>query len=159
KDDAERLIETAGALDFVGQHGGEVARVEEMRAVVGDGEFLDAFDSARVFDGDGGVVADDVEEGDGVVSERLRRGMRDLQDAEGTLARTEWQADGGVLLLSAGEPGGNAVIGDDERLAVQRYPSRHAGAERDADALQRFVGDAAGKRVVEVASLLIDHEQ
>ena len=86
KEEAERLVETAGALDLRGQHGGEVARVEQVRAVVGDGEFLNALYCARIFDGDGGVVAHDVEKGDGVIGERLRRRVRDLEYAEGALA-------------------------------------------------------------------------
>ena len=53
-----------------------MARVEEAGTVVGDGELLDAGDVVRVFDGDGGVVGEDVQKGDGVVGHLSERGLK-----------------------------------------------------------------------------------
>ena len=53
-----------------------MAHVEEAGGVVGDGELLDARHVARVFDGDGGVVGQDVQKGDGVVGHWSARGLK-----------------------------------------------------------------------------------
>lgn len=112
-----------------------------------------------VLDGDSRVVAEDVEEGDRLVRERLRIEVRHLQDTERALARAQGHADGRVLLIACGERRGTAVISDDQRLAMQRDPAGDARAERDADAGELIGRDAARKRVGELACSLIDHQQ
>jgi hypothetical protein len=52
-----------------------MAHVVEAGAVVGDGQLLDAGHVVRILDGDGRVVGQDVQEGDGVVGELV--GARD----------------------------------------------------------------------------------
>ena len=62
KDNAEFRVEATRTLELDLQGRMEVAGVEESRAVVGDGEFLDAFERAGVFDGNPGVVGEDMQE-------------------------------------------------------------------------------------------------
>ena len=109
------------ALNFRRQHRRQMARVEQMRTVIGDGEFLNALDRACVLNGDGCVIADDIEESDGVISQGLGRDVGHQQDAQCAFARAQWQANGGGLLIAAGERCGVAFPRYDERFTMQSH--------------------------------------
>ncbi len=66
-------------FEFAAEDVVEMAGVVESGAVVGDAQLLDAGDVARVFDGDGGVVGEDVEKGDGVIGHAVGAGIEDLE--------------------------------------------------------------------------------
>src|SRR5579863_4869013 len=68
---AELVSETRRAVNLGLKRLVEMARVVESSAVVGDGQFLDLLDPARILDGDGCVVAERLEE------EKLR--LRELR--------------------------------------------------------------------------------
>jgi hypothetical protein len=75
-----------GWSDFLLEQGVEVTGVEEAGAVVGDAEVVDELDVAGVFEGDGGVVAEDAEEGDRGLGHEVELGVVELEDAEDALA-------------------------------------------------------------------------
>ena len=92
------LVAAIGCRDrdlFV-QQGVEVARVEEAGAVVGDGELVDQLDRARVLDGDGGVVAENAEEGDGVLAHQVELAVEELDDAESLVSGADRDAGDGL---------------------------------------------------------------
>ena len=64
------------SLQLAAKHIVEMAHVVEAGGVVGDGELLDARHVARIFNGDGGVVGQNVQEGDGVVGHLSARGLK-----------------------------------------------------------------------------------
>ncbi len=57
KDETDAVLETARTLDLRLQGSVEMANVVKTRTVVGDGEFLNAFDGAGIFDRNGRVIA------------------------------------------------------------------------------------------------------
>ena len=105
-----------------------MAHVEEAGGVVGDGELLDARHVVRILDGDGGVVGEDVQEGDGVIVELAGVRIEDLDDAMGAFASAQGQGDHGANFAQAGRwgagRGDRRGLGNDERLAMLRPPSR-----------------------------------
>ena len=62
KDHRKFVVVPRRAIDLGLQNFIEMAGVVEAGAIVGDGEFLNLLDGARVFNGDGGVVAECVQE-------------------------------------------------------------------------------------------------
>src|SRR6202035_117609 len=74
------------AVEFAGEHVVKVTDVEEAGGVVRDGELLDAAYVVSILDGDGGVVGEGVEEGDGVVVELPCVGIKNLDDAVSAFA-------------------------------------------------------------------------
>ena len=147
------------------EHGVEVAGVEEAGAVVGDGELVDEVDGACVADGDGGVVAEDAQEGDGVFAEEIELGVEELDDAEGFLARADGDAcDGvdvevGILAGEAGPVGVERDVGNDERVSGGGDPAGYSRAHGDAEAFEGVGIFADGDGVVEVLGGLVDHEE
>src|SRR5580658_8256872 len=100
-----------------------MTRVVEAGNVVGDGELLDAGYVLRVFDGDGCVIDEDMQEGDGVVSLLVEVGVEDFEDAVGSFASANRQADcradnKGLIFGGSREADVGGGFGNDERLAV-----------------------------------------
>src|SRR6185312_203061 len=62
KRQADRRLQTQAAVQLASQHVVEVSHVVEASGVVGDGQLLNARHVARIFNGDGGVVGQDVQE-------------------------------------------------------------------------------------------------
>ncbi len=93
EDQAEGFRFPACCFQLFLEDGVEMARVVEAGDVVGYGELLDAGYVLRVFDGDGGVVDQNVQEGDGVVGLLVEMGVEDLEDAVGSFAAADGQAD------------------------------------------------------------------
>ncbi len=58
-----------------------MAHVEQAGGVVGDGELLNARHVVRILDGDGGVVAQDVQESDGVITHLAGARIEDFDDS------------------------------------------------------------------------------
>src|ERR1700678_1628103 len=105
-----------------------MAGVVEAGYVVGDGKLLDAGDVLGVFDGDGGVVNEDVEKGDGVVRVLVEMGIEDFEDAVGSFASADGQADGGVNDKGTAfgrrcHAGIGSRFGNDQGLAMLGDPS------------------------------------
>ena len=63
-----------------------MAGVEEAGAVVGDAEVVNELDVAGVFEGDGGVVAENAQEGDRGLGHQVELAVVELEDAEDALA-------------------------------------------------------------------------
>src|SRR5205823_206121 len=81
KDDAEFMSETRRAVNLGFERLVEMPRVVEAGAIVGDGQFLDALDSARVIDGDSGVIAKCIQKEQLVVTEGLHGAIDELDHA------------------------------------------------------------------------------
>src|SRR5215467_382798 len=62
EDHTELVAKTGGAIDLSFQSLVEMTRVVEAGAIVGDGEFLNLFYGTGVVNGDGGVVAERMQE-------------------------------------------------------------------------------------------------
>jgi len=100
----------------------KMAGVEETGDVVGDGELLGVGDIQGVLYGDGGVVDEDVQEGDGVVGMLVKVGVEDFQNAVGAFATANGHANGrvdgkGLSLRCGDEAGICGCFGDDESFA------------------------------------------
>ena len=142
-----------------------MAGVEEASAIVSDGELVDEGDGTGVADGDGGVITEDAEEGDGVFREEVELGVEELDDAESAGAGADGDAGDGLdveIGMGFGELGPVGVqgdVGDDERVAGGGDPAGDAGAEGDAEAGERGGVFPDGDGVVELLGLFIDHEE
>jgi hypothetical protein len=142
-----------------------VAGVVQAGAVVGDGQFLDLLDGARVIDGDGGVVAQRVQEEHLLLDEGLDRAIDELDDAQHPLLRFQRHADDGArlplghLVDALGEAGVGADIRHQQRLAVARHPARDALAHLQADGLERLGRVSHRDGEVEFVLGLVHHEQ
>ena len=116
-----------------------------------------SFIGAGVLDGDGGVVAEDAQEGDGVLAHQVELAVEQLDDAEGLVAGAHRDAGDGLdveLGMGAGEGGPLGVerdVGHDQRVAGGGDPAGDAFAERDAQALEALGVFADGDGVVELA--------
>lgn len=136
EDEAEVSAGASSSKDLFLKHLLEAALVVEAGAVVGDGEGLDFFDGAGIFNGDGGVVAEDVEERDGVLGHGLKAAVEELDDAESALPGKQGHADGGAELESARvglvESSVLLDVRHDEAFAMLGDPSRHAFADGHA---------------------------
>src|SRR5271156_7074548 len=85
---------TVRAVDFCVQHEIQMARVVEAGAIVGDGEFVDALNVARVFDGDGGVIGQGFEQREVAGAETFWADAIDqFDDAEALIAEAHWDSD------------------------------------------------------------------
>ncbi len=158
------LGDGCGQLDLLVQQGVEVACVEEAGAVVGDGELVDELDGAGVLDGDGGVVAEDAQEGDGVLALQVELGVEELDDAEGFVAGTDGDAgDGADFEFRMGAREGAPLdvegdVWDDQGIACGGDPSGDSLAHGHMQALEALGVLADGDGVVEMLGLLVDHE-
>ena len=99
-------------------------------------------DVARVLDGDGGVVGENVQEGDGVVGQLVGAGIEDLDGAVGAFASAQGQRDDRAHLRHVGrarlaEPRIVLGLGNDERLAVLDHPAGYAFADLHAQVAER----------------------
>ena len=154
-----------GFGDLLLELGVETARVEQAGAVVGDAEVVDELDVASVLERDGGVVAEDAEEADGVLGQEVQRAVVQLHDAHGALAAADGKAGDGtevelrVLLGEAGPVGVAADIRHDERVAGLGDPAGDAFAELDAELVELVGIEAGGEGVVEVVGFLIDEHE
>ena len=86
-------IETDGPRQFAAENIVEMARVEEAGSVVGDGELLNARHVARIFNGDGGMIGQDVQEGDCVVVHAIGARIENFDDPIGSLAAEQWHCN------------------------------------------------------------------
>ena len=155
---------TVAALDFLFHNFVEVADVVETGGVVGDGELLDARNIVCVFDGDGGVIAEDVEEGDGVIAQLAGAGIEDFDHALHAFATAEGhgndgangRAVGGERVMEAGIVFG---FGDNEGFGVFGDPPGNAFADADAEIAEFIFTVAGGDCVVELSARFVHHQQ
>ena len=141
-----------------------MAGVEEAGAIVGDAELLDVGDVARILNGDGRMVGENVKEGDGVVGHLVGARIENLDDAVGAFAAAQGHGNdgahpalpGGKLIFDA-----RIVLGfrNDERLAVLGHPAGHALADFDAQVAEHGLLAAGGNGVVEFLGRFVEHQQ
>jgi hypothetical protein len=147
------------------EEGVEVAGVEEAGAVVGDAEVVDELDVAGVFEGDGGVVAEDAEEGEGGLGKEVELAVVELEDAEDAGAVADGKAgDGlevelGMLAGVTGPVGVGADVGDDEGIAGGGDVACDAFAGAETEALDGVCVEFGGEGEVELHGLFVDHEE
>jgi hypothetical protein len=161
---AHRRPIPSASLKLLRQNIVKMAGVVKARAVVGDAQLLDAGHIARVLNGNGRVVGQNVQEGDGRVVQPVGAGVEDLNDAMRSLAPTQWHGDHRPHSLRfqrplSAEAGVVIRFGHNQRLAVQCHPAGHALAHLHPQAAQLSLLPAAGDGVVELLSLLIQHQQ
>ncbi len=164
EDETEGFGVAAGVFKFALEFSVEVAAVVEAGDVVGDGELLCAGDVLCVFNGDCGVVGEDVEEGDRVFRLIVELGVEDFEDAVGAFATTDGEANSGpdgdwMVVGEAGEAGVFGGLGDDEGFAALCDPASEAFADFDAEVFEARVGATVGGGVVEVLALGVEDEQ
>ena len=132
----------SAALQFVLQHLVEMAHVVEAGCVVGNGELLDARHVVRILNGDGRVIAKDMQKGDGVIAHLAGARIENLDDALNAFASAQGHRDHGAhhapvrgqRLLQA-----RIVIfrlGNDQSFAMLEHPARNAFAELHAQIAQ-----------------------
>src|SRR6476620_1882403 len=73
-----------------------MANVKEAGCVIGDCELLDVGDVLRVFDGDGGMVAEDVKKRDRVVAHLAGARVEDLDNTLNAFAAAQGHGDYGA---------------------------------------------------------------
>jgi hypothetical protein len=155
EDEAERFGFVAGDVQLGLKQGVEMAGVEEAGDVVGDGKLLCVGDVLSVFDGDGGVIDQDVQEGDRLVGVLVEMRIEDFEDAVGAFATSNGQADGGahgkcVTLRGCDEAGVGGCFRDDEGFAGVGDPAGEAFTHFDAHIGEAGVFAAIGPDVVKL---------
>src|SRR5271166_4699671 len=85
------------AVDFSVQHEIQMARVVEAGAIVGDGELVNALHVARIFDSDGRVVRERLQQGEIAGAETFGANAIDqFDDTEALIAETHGHGDDGA---------------------------------------------------------------
>src|SRR5262250_1105000 len=121
-----------------------MARVVEASAVICDGEFLDLLDRASVIDGDGGVVAESVQEEHFLLAEALHGAVNKLNHSKNAVLGLKRDADNraslplGHLVNAFGEARVVVDVGHDERIAVLGDPPGNAFSNFEANSFQGF---------------------
>lgn len=165
KHHAELVVEAMRAIDLSFERLVQMACVVEAGAIVGDREFLDLLDGARVFNRDGRVIAERVQEEHLVVGEAFHRAIDELDHAEHAMLRFERHADDrarlplGHLVDTLGEARIVVNVRHEERLAVFSHPSRNAFSHFETDAFEGVGSVTDGDSKVELVFLLIDHQE
>lgn len=165
EDHGELVSEALRAVDLGFEHLVKMARVVETGAVVSDGEFLNAFHGLGVVDGDGGVVAESMQEEHLALAEVLKRAVDELDDPEDAVLGFERDADDaarlplGHLVDTLGEAGIGVNVRNDEGFAVAGDPSGDAFAYLETQGFEGVGSRADGDGEVKLFFLLIDHEQ
>src|ERR1700722_3690562 len=117
------------ALQFLLEHFIEVPNVVESSRIIRNCELLDTRYVVRIFDCNGGVIAKNMQKGDGVIAHLARSRIQDLDHALHPLASAQWHRDHrshhapvcGECLLQAG-----IVIlrlWHDQRFAMLHHPA------------------------------------
>src|ERR1700679_3688754 len=89
KGETERKCGVKTDVEFTAERVIEMTHVVEACGVVCDSELLDARVIVGVFDGDGGVIGEDMQEGDGVVIHLPGARIENFNDSEGAGASLE----------------------------------------------------------------------
>ena len=132
EDDRERDAVALAALDLAADVDVQVARVEELGEVVGDGELLRALEEDGVLDGDGAGLHQGEQHLQVGLGELAPQLVDDLHHPDGAPAGDEGRAQDGAgpeLGLGVELPGEAGVLGgvvDDGGLARLRHPARDA---------------------------------
>jgi len=129
---------TLAAFDLQFESLVEMADVVEAGGVVGDGELLDMRDVVCVFDGDSGVVAEDMEEGDGVIAHLACTRIENFYDALDAFTAAERHGDDGtdhamIRTESFVEAGIVFRLRHDQSFGVFGDPASDAFADADAE--------------------------
>src|SRR5580765_6079956 len=162
---AELIAETRGTVNFRLERLVKMARVVQARAVVGDRQFLNLFDGARVLDRDGSVVAQGLQEENFLVAESLHVDVDQLNHAQHAVLGVQRDADDGArfplcdFIDALGETSVGVNVGYDQLLAVFRNPAGNAFADFQANVFECLGGIAHGDSEIELVVLLVDHQQ
>jgi len=156
------LLEAVGQLPA--QHAVEMAYVVEAGGVVGDGELLDAGHVAGVLNGDGGMVGENVQQGDGVVSEMIGARIVDFDHAVGAFASAQGQSDdraddGRYSRSGMVESWIVRCFGNNQGFAVLHDPAGDAFADFDEQIPQRILLAPGSNGIVQLLRLLVEHQQ
>ena len=93
KGEADRFAVAVRVIDLLLEDLVEMANVVEACSVVGDGELLDSRDVLRILDGDSGMIAEDVKEGDRVVAHLAGARIENFDDTLNAFASAEGHGD------------------------------------------------------------------
>ncbi len=159
-DEDERKLEGVAvrAVDLGIEHEIQMARVVEAGAIVGDRQFVDALDVARVFDGDGGVIGERFEQREVALAETFRADAIDqLDDAEALVAEAHGHGDDRtrfhfrLLVHLREETRIFRRVRDDDDFAGLRDPAGKSLTQFDAHVFQSFRAFARGDLEIELA--------
>ena len=146
-DEHERkfVVVALRTVDFGFENEAHVARVVERRAIVGDGQFVDALDVARIFERDGSEIGQRFEQFQVARIEAVGADAIDqLDDAEAGVAKFDRHGDDrlrfhlGLFVDLAEEARVFGGVGHDDSFAVLRDPPGDALADLDAHIFQRL---------------------
>jgi hypothetical protein len=165
EDDRERDAVALAALDLPAQIEVQVARVEELGQIVGDGELLGALEENRVLQSDRARLDQGQHEIEVGAGEPPLTLVDDLEDADCPPPRDEGRAQdraGGELgppVVAVGEPGIPAGVVHDGGLALSGHPTRHPLAHLEAVGGDGPAPGAEGGLEDELLLFLVDHQE
>ncbi len=140
-----------------------MARVVERRAIVGNGQLMDAFDVARIFERDGGEVRQRFQQFQIARIESIRTDAIDkFDDAQAGVAKFHRHGHDrlrfclGLFVDLAEKASVFGSIGHDNRFAVLRDPARDALADLDANVFQRLRSLANCQLKVEFLRIFVE---
>ena len=139
--------------------------IEQAGAVVGDGQLLNALDRLGILDGDGGVVAERLQEVKLGFAKAVHVDVHQLDNAQHPVLGAHRDADDGVglplghLVDALGEARIAHDVGDDQAFAVFGDPSGDAFAYFKSHILKGFCGISDGDGEIELVSFFVHHQQ
>ena len=147
------------------QHAVEMPCVEQAGDVVGDGQLLDQRHRPRVLNRNCRVVAEDAQEGDGILRQQVQLAVQQLDYAERLIAGSYGQTGNRMnIQVRVFSREGRPVrvernVRHDERVAAGCDPARNAFAERHSQTLEAFRIFANRNGVKKFIGLLVDHQE
>ena len=145
EDDGKFVAVTIGAIDFRVEDEVEMPGVVKRGAVIGDGELVDALHVTGVFQRDGGIVRQALEDGNIFRAEAgFAEGVDEFDDPQHVIMRLDGHADdrarlGVRQLIHLGrEARIIAGIFHQHGLAVLSHPPRHSLTELQANIPELF---------------------
>ncbi len=161
---SEFIIESSRAINFRFKGLIKMPGIVEPRAVVSDGQLLNSFDGARVFDGDGGVVAQRLQKERFLIAEVIHIHIYELDDTQDTEPRSQGHADDRLrlqlchLVNPLGEARIFQYIGYDDLLAMFGDMASNPFADFKSNIFQGFRSAADGNGEIEFVALFVDHQ-
>ena len=161
---AQRQPQAAAPLQLPAQNLVKVTHVVEAGRVIGDGQLLNPGHVARVLDGDGGVIGQNVQEGDGIVGDLIGARVEDLDGAVRSLASAQRKGDDRAYRSRLGStrrrnPRIVLGLGNQQRLAVLDHPACHPLAQLHALVAQRGIFPSGCNRIIKILPHIVQHQQ
>ena len=166
EDDGELVVVALRAVDFCIEDEAHVTGVVERGAIVLDGQFVDAFDVARIFERDGGEVGKGFEKLEVAWIEAVwADAVDEFDDAEASVAEIDGDGDDGAGLHFcffvdlAEEAGVLGSIRDNDDFTVLGDPTGNSLPHFDADIFQGLGSFADGEFKIEFLLCLVEEEE